>query len=78
MLQDVSTSVGEWLGGFFLGFGRLPQGCDVKWGATRSLPYKAFRVANIASPWCLGFPACFLTTSCGMLDKRLQGAALVF
>ena len=43
---------------------------------------KAFRVAkrrsNIASPWCLGFPACFLTTSCGILDKRLQGVTLVF
>ena len=43
---------------------------------------KAFRVAtrrsNIASPSCLGFPACFLTTSCGILDERLQRHPGVF
>ena len=36
---------------------------------------KAFRSpkrhSNNASPWCLGFPACFL--SCGIFDQRVAG-----
>ena len=38
----------------------------------------AKRRINTASPWCLGFAVYFLTTSCGILDKRLQGVPMAF